>query len=102
MMRDSEIEQWVLNEIRSMTDGRLRELSVLSTNGVVSLRGTVRSRNQKHAAEMAAGGAKGVSAVISHLQVVPRIVRKSPAIVKTQVTPSPAISQTAKVAALRA
>jgi len=102
MMRDSEIEQWVLNEIRSMTDGRLRELSVLSINGVVSLRGTVRSRNQKHAAEVAAIRAKGVSAVISHLQVVPRISRRSPAIVKTQVTPSPAMAQAAKVAALRA
>jgi len=99
-MRDSEIEQWVLNEVRSMTDGRLRELSVLSINGVVNLRGTVRSRNQKDAAEMAASGAKGVSAVISHLQVVPRISRKPPTVIKTQVTPPPAISPGAKVAAL--
>jgi osmotically-inducible protein OsmY len=96
-MRDSEIEQWVLNEIRTMSDGRLRELCVLSINGVVNLRGTVRSRAKKHAAELAASRAKGVSAVISHLQVVPRISRKSPAIMKPQVAPA-AIPQAAKVA----
>ena len=102
MMRDSEIEQWVLNEIGSMSEGVSRELCVLSINGLVSLRGTVRSRNQKLSAEMAASRAKGVSAVISHLQVAPRISRKPRTILKTQVTPSPAIPQAAKVSALRA
>ena len=102
MMRDSEIEQWVLNEIRSMTDDRLRELCVLSIHGVVNLRGTVRSRTQKNAVELAATRAKGVSSVISHLQVAPRIVRRPRSITKSQIGPSAAISQAVEIAALRA
>jgi BON domain len=68
-MRDSEIEQWVLSEIRSRTDGRLKELCVCSTNGIVSLKGTVLSRADELAAQEAAAGAKGVVDVIDQLNM---------------------------------
>jgi len=68
-MRDSEIEQWVLNEIGLTAEGRLKEICVLSRNGVVSLKGTVDSRADKLAAHEAAAQAKGVSGVINRLNV---------------------------------
>jgi len=67
-MRDSEIEQWVLNEI-GLTAGRLKEVCVLSLNGVVSLKGSVQSRVEKLGAHEAAARAKGVVGVINHLNV---------------------------------
>ena len=100
-MRDSEIEQRVVNEIRLMTYGRVKELCVLSVNGVVTLRGSVASPNQKHAADVAASRAKGVIAVISHLQAGRRISRKPPSL-KTPVTTPATISQTVAIAALPA
>ena len=68
-MRDSEIEQWVLNEIRAATDGRLKELCVFSLEGVVSLKGTVSGRADSLAAQEAAARSKGVVTVINHLDV---------------------------------
>ena len=68
-MRDSEIEQWVLNEIRLMTGNRLKELGVWSSNGVVTLKGTVQSRADKLSAQQAAECAKGVVAVSNQLSV---------------------------------
>ena len=68
-MRDSEIEQWVLNEINLMTAGRLKEVCVLSLTGVVNLKGTVDSRSERLAAQKAARQAKGVVRVINELNV---------------------------------
>ena len=68
-MRDSEIEQWVLNQIRLTTNGRLRELCVFSLNGVVNLEGTVRSRADKLAVQQAAERANGVVRVINQLNL---------------------------------
>ncbi len=68
-MRDSEIEQWVLNEIKVSTGGRSREVCVLSLNGVVDLRGTVHSRAERQAVQEAAHGSKGVLAVINQLKI---------------------------------
>ena len=68
-MRDSEIEQWVLNEVRLMTGSRFKELGVWSSNGVVTLKGTVQSRADKLSAQQAAERAKGVVAVSNQLRL---------------------------------
>jgi hypothetical protein len=78
-MRDSEIEQWVINEIRLMTGSRLRELCVFSLNGVVNLQGTVQSRADKLAAREAAERGKGVVGVINQLNMRRRnLARRRP------------------------
>jgi hypothetical protein len=87
-MRDSEIEQWVLKEIRLTTQRCLKELCVFSSNGVVSLKGTVRSRTVKLAVQEAAERAKGVIAVINELNLRPRTLARSRARVKPQVVPA--------------
>jgi len=65
---DSEIEQWVLREIDLTTRGS-REICVLSHNAVVTLRGTVKSNDQKWAIDRAAQIAKGVLCVINDIKV---------------------------------
>ena len=88
-MRDSEIEQWVLNEIRLMTEGRLKEVCVLSLDGLVNLKGTVPNRADRLAAQNAAQLARGVVGVINQLHVrrKNRVSRHAP--VKSQVVPVP-------------
>jgi osmotically-inducible protein OsmY len=88
-MRDSEIEQWVLNEIRLMTDGRLKEVCVLSLEGLVQLKGTVPNRADKLAAQNAAQQSRGVVGVINQLHVRRRNLVRRPAAVKSQVVPVP-------------
>ena len=68
-MRDSEIEQWVLNEMRLMSGGRLKEVCVLSLEGLVHLKGTVQNRDDRLAAQNAAQLARGVVGVINQLHV---------------------------------
>jgi len=87
-MRDSEIEQWVLSEVRLRTNGRLKELSVLSTNGVVSLKGTVLSRADKLAAQAAAEKAKGVVGIVNRLNLRPRSLTRRRTSMKKQVVPA--------------
>jgi hypothetical protein len=65
---DSEIEQWVLREIGLTTRGA-REICVSSHNAVVTLRGTVKSDDQKWAVDRAAQIAKGVVCVINDIKV---------------------------------
>ena len=84
-MRDSEIEQWVLNEIRLTTAGRLRELCVFSSEGVVSLKGTVHSCADSLVVHAAAARAKGVIAVINHLNVRKKNLVRRRASVKSQI-----------------
>ena len=67
-MSDSEIEQWVLREIGSTSNGS-REICVFSHNGVVTLRGTVKSSAQKLALSRAAKIANGVVCVIDDIKV---------------------------------
>ena len=88
-MRDSEIEQWVLNEIRLMTGGRLKEVCVLSLEGLVNLKGTVPNRADKLAAQSAAHGARGVVGVINQLHVQQRNLDPHPAAVTSQVVSVP-------------
>ncbi len=85
-MRDSEIEQWVLNEIRLTTDGRLKEVCVLSVNGLVNLKGTVPTRADRVAVQKAAEQAKNVIGVINQLNVRKRNLIKRRGVVKSRVT----------------
>jgi hypothetical protein len=87
-MRDSEIEQWVINEIRLMTGSRLKELCVFSLNGVVNLKGTVQSRADKLAAQKAAERAQGVVGVINQLNLRRRNTVRCRPVVKSQVVPA--------------
>src|ERR1041385_2037089 len=90
-MRDSEIEQWVLNEIKLMTGGRLQEICVWSLDGVVSLSGTVPSRADKLAIQKAAARGNSVVGVINRLNLRRRRPAPRRAGVKSQVVP---VSQT--------
>ena len=65
---DSEIEQWVLKEIGLAAKGS-REICVFSFNGVVTLQGTVKSRDQQLAVSRAAQIANGVVCVIDDIKV---------------------------------
>ena len=86
-MRDSEIEQWVLREISLTAGGHLKEVCVLSLNGVVNLKGTVPSRADRRATREAAGRARGVVAVINHLSVRKRnLIQRQPGMT-SQVAP---------------
>jgi osmotically-inducible protein OsmY len=67
-LSDSEIEQWVLREIGSTSNGS-QEICVFSHNGVVTLRGTVKSSDQKVAVSRAAQISNGVQSVIDEVRV---------------------------------
>jgi len=86
-MRDSEIEQWVLHELRLTGNDGLREVCVFASNGVVVLKGTVRGR-AKLAAQIAARRANGVIAVINELSSITELVKKRPTLVKMPVVRS--------------
>ena len=69
-LRDERVEANVRSEL--FRDGRLdpREVAVSVERGTVTLRGTVGSPAQKHAAEEAATRADGVAGVRNELEVV--------------------------------
>ena len=84
-MRDSEIEQWVLREISLTAGGRLKEVCVLSLDGVVTIRGSVPRRMDRRAVHQAVERARGAVAVINLLSVRKgNLVRRGVA-VKSQV-----------------
>ena len=85
-MRDSEIEQWVLIEIKLSTNDRLKEVCVFSVSGVVSLKGTVWNRADRLAAQKAAGRAKGVVAIVNYLNVRKKNLRPRRASAKSHVS----------------
>jgi len=89
-MRDSEIELWVINEIRLVTASRLKELCVFSVNGVVNLKGTVKSCADKLAAHEAAARAKGVVGVVNQLNLRRRNLAGRRARLKRLVITNPA------------
>ena len=91
-MRDSEIEQWVLNEIRLTTNGHVKEVCVLSLSGVVSLKGTVQTRADRLAVQKAAERAKSVVRVINYLSVRKRSLVRRRGSVKSRIAPLPAHS----------
>ena len=68
-MRDSEIEQRVLRELRLAKDIDSHEICVVSVDGFVALAGTVTRDQNYRAAEAAARRAIGVTAVINKIRV---------------------------------
>ena len=83
-MRDSEIEQRVLNEISLTNGGRVREVCVFSLHGVVNLQGAVSSRAEKLTVQAAAERAHGVVGVINQLNMRRRTVARRRARAKRQ------------------
>lgn len=69
--RDSEIEQWVLRELRLSEKTCSSEICVFSRDGVVSLRGSAKSHQDKLAIEKATRGATGVRGVVNDMKVKP-------------------------------
>ena len=69
-MTDSEIEQWVIRELRFAGRIESRELCVSVHQGIVTLGGTVPSRISKMAAKRAALRARGVKNVVNNLRAV--------------------------------
>jgi len=70
-MTDSEIEQWVLRELRFAGNIESRELCVSAHRGIVTLDGTVPSRLSKAVAKRAALKARGVKSVVNNLRALP-------------------------------
>jgi len=70
-MRDSEIEQWVLRELAQPRNGKSsKEICVCATDGIVTLRGTVRTRYEKSNAQKSALRAQAVISVVNNLKVL--------------------------------
>jgi hypothetical protein len=67
-MTDSEIEQWVLRELRFAGSIESCELCVSSQRGIVTLGGTVPNRTSRVAAKRAALRARGVRSVVNNLR----------------------------------
>lgn len=69
--RDSEIEQWVLHELRSRPVLGSKEICVQSNEGVVTLSGSVHGDANKLAVEQAARRVRGIAGVVNDIKVVP-------------------------------
>jgi len=67
--RDSEIEQWVLRELRLSKQICSSEVCVCSCDGMVSLSGSAESDYDKLAIEEATLGATGVIGVLNEMKV---------------------------------
>ena len=67
-MTDSEIEQWVLRELRFAGNIQSREVCVSAQRGIVTLGGTVPNRLTMVAAKRAALRARGVRGVVNNLR----------------------------------
>jgi hypothetical protein len=78
---DSEIEQWVLRELRSSGKVGSREICVFACGEVVTLKGSVQSYKSKLAAEEAAYRVAGVLEIINEIRVKPytALIEKSSA-----------------------
>ena len=73
---DSEIEQWVLRELRLEQRARSPEICVQSHDGVVTLHGTVPNYANKLAAQQAAYRVVGIAGVVNDIRVKPRSAQK--------------------------
>lgn len=69
MRRDTEIEQQVLRSLKLTLAMAGREICVESNEGVVTLKGTVRSVQSRSAIHSAASQAPGVRDVVNRLRV---------------------------------
>lgn len=68
---DSEVEQWVLRELSLSKKVCSPEVCVLARDGVVRLRGSAQSYQDKLAIEEAARRATGVVGVVNEMRVKP-------------------------------
>ena len=68
---DSEIEQWVLRELRLEKDLRSPEICVQSHDGVVTLHGSVPNYANKLAAQQAAYRVVDIADVVDDIRVKP-------------------------------
>ncbi len=84
-MTDSEIEQWVLRELKFAAQIDSRELCVSSHRGIVTLGGTVPNRLTKAAARRAALRARGVKSVVNNLRAgsSPRLTQPEAAVTRS-------------------
>jgi len=86
-IRDSEIEQSVLKELYSEKRIDSKELCIFVCDGVATLKGSVRTRKIRLAAETAAERAKGVVAVMNEIRIRPsRVGIKEPSILVPRIT----------------
>ena len=69
MRRDSEVEQQVLRSLKLTSATGSKEICVESCDGVVTLRGTVRSHRSKSAIHSATSQAPGVRGVVNNIQL---------------------------------
>ena len=76
---DSEIEQWVLRELRSGEKPGSPEICVQSHDGVVTLNGSVPNDANKSDAEQAACRVVGIVGLVNDIRVKPcsALIRKS-------------------------
>lgn len=76
---DSEVEQWVLREL-SLSEIRSREICVFARDGVITLRGSAQTFQDKLAIEEAARGATGVVGVMNEMRLKPStgLIRRVP------------------------
>lgn len=84
---DSEIEQWVLRELSLSKKVSSPEICVLARDGVVSLRGSAQSFDERSAVEEATRRAAGVVGVINEMRVKPftaLLARVSPTVVPAE------------------
>jgi hypothetical protein len=82
---DSEVEQWVLRELGLREKICSREICVLARDGMVSLRGSAQSYQDKLALEEATRRAPGVVGVLNELTVKPNATLLEKASVKLPV-----------------
>ena len=102
-MTDSEIEQWVLWELRFAGSIESRELCVSAQQGIVTLGGTVPNRISRAAAKRAALRARGVKNVVNNLRALPtrnlsataRVIPKAARAVTQVVSPQASLSDPA-------
>lgn len=92
-MTDSEIEQWVLRELRFAGNIQSREVCVSADQGIVTLGGTVPTRISRVAAKKAALSVRGVKSVVNNLRALPSRNLREPG----RVIPKPARAVTTVV-----
>lgn len=74
-MRDSEIEQWVLRELSLSKRLCSQEICVFARDGMVTLRGSAQTHQDKLDVEEAARRATGVFGVVNEMRVKPSTAR---------------------------
>ena len=90
---DSEIEQWVLRELSFREQNNSREVCVFARDGVVTLRGSARSYQDKLAVEEATLRAPAVVDVLNEMKVKPcsELIGKGVASVPLTESPGPGV-----------